>query len=135
MKFGTTVVEGTEASATVYAYRQPVAASATRPDQAGYEWAAIDIKVCALTSNGVDAGITVSPAPWALVYADSGTQEPSNIGYQQFPNPAYPFTDHPLAWGHCVRGWLVFPAPKGRRPAVVEYQPGAGGKVFDWKVG
>src|SRR5689334_17455057 len=33
---------------TVFAYKQPVAAAAPRPDQAGWEWGAIDVQVCVL---------------------------------------------------------------------------------------
>ena len=116
------------ATATVYAYKQPVATSATRPSQAGYEWGAADVQVCAVHDE-----IGVSHGPWALVYADNTTIEPSSIGYQQFPLPEYPWDEKKLQPGRCVRGWITFPAPKGKRPTMVEYTP-AEDPPTDWQV-
>jgi hypothetical protein len=138
-RFGESVQLGTLAVTTVYGYKQPVAAGAPRPDQAGYTWAAADVKVCAGTGAGTgQAGITVSNDPWSLVYADSSLVKASNTGYNQFPQPGYPFGDHVLNWGRCVRGWITFPVPPDKRPVMVEYQPGPGsaveGMTVDWSV-
>ena len=60
----------------------------------------------------------------------------SSTGYRQFPQPEYPFGDHALAWGRCVRGWITFPVPADKRPTMVEYQPTEGssveGMTVDW---
>ncbi|MGS2619521.1 hypothetical protein ACVCAH_34175 [Micromonospora sp. LZ34] len=110
------------AVATVYAYRQPVARRAPRPDeQAGYVWGAADVKVCA--GKTYPQGISVSHGPWTLVYADDTQIEASSTGYNQFPEPEYPWGEKLLAPGRCVRGWITFPVPSNKRPVAVEYAP------------
>jgi hypothetical protein len=130
---GETVTLGGIASATAYAYKQPVATSATRPDQAGFEWGAADVKVCLIGGSAY-----VNNQPWSLVWDDSTRAEPSHIGYQQFPQPEYPFGDTVVQAGRCVRGWITFPVPVGKKPAMVEYQPQPdsplAGTVVDWAV-
>jgi hypothetical protein len=106
------------ANATVFAYQQPTARTAPTPAAPGTEWGAVDIRVCSIAVI-----ITVSPTPWRLVYADGGIVQPSNAQSSQFPSPQYPFIDHVVPVGQCVRGWLVFPALKNKRPARVEYAP------------
>ncbi|OWV13594.1 hypothetical protein [Micromonospora wenchangensis] len=112
------------ASATVYGYRHNVARTAPRPDeQPGYVWAAIDVKVCALKSDAAPNGISVSNGPWTLVYADDSQIEASSVGYNQFPEPGYPFGEKTLAPSRCVRGWITFGVPGKQRPVAVEYAP------------
>lgn len=124
LAFGkTATIGGNIATATVYGYRQPVAASAPRPvGQPGFTWGAADVKVCALKNTQFE-GITVSNDPWKLVYADDTQMEPSSIGYNQFPEPGYPFGERDLRAGRCVRGWVTFPVPAKKRPTHVEYVP------------
>ncbi|MFC4146626.1 hypothetical protein ACFO0M_10195 [Micromonospora mangrovi] len=106
---------------TVYAYKQPVAKSAPRPEeQAGYEWGAADVKVCVKKSYTANS-VSVSNSPWTLVYADDSQIEASGTGYESFPEPAFPFGEKTLAPGRCVRGWITFPVPAKKRPAAVEY--------------
>ncbi|MEU7972144.1 hypothetical protein AB0B48_08880 [Micromonospora sp. NPDC049089] len=106
---------------TVYAYKQPVAKTAPRPDeQKGYEWGAVDVKVCVNKHYTAD-DITVSNSPWVLVYADDTQIEASSTGYDSFPEPEYPWGDKALAPGRCVRGWITFPVPAKKRPVAVEY--------------
>ena len=127
-KLGTTVAtpDG-HVDVTVYAFRQPVAAGAPRPDQRGYTWAGIDVKVC----SHIEA--IVNMLPWSLVYADDTRAESSSVGYRQFPLPSYAWGDTPLHVGRCLRGWIVFPVPAKTRPVMVEYQP-EGTDATDWKV-
>lgn len=106
---------------TVYAYKQPVAKTAPRPDeQKGYEWGAVDVKVCVNKHYTAD-DISVSNSPWVLVYADNTQIEASSTGYDSFPEPKYPWGDKALAPGRCVRGWITFPVPTKKRPVAVEY--------------
>jgi hypothetical protein len=49
-----------------FAYKQPVATTAPKPEQEGYEWGAIDVRTCALVDE-----IVVSTRPWMVAYADS----------------------------------------------------------------
>ncbi|MFG1659113.1 hypothetical protein ACGFIY_21530 [Micromonospora chersina] len=120
-KYGKVVsVRDGVATATVYAYRQPVAKSAPKPDdQPGYVWGAADVKVCA----GKSQGIIITNGPWTLVYADDTQIEASSIGYNQFPEPSYPFGEKAIAPGRCLRGWITFPVPGKKRPVAVEYAP------------
>jgi len=108
---------------TVFRYRQPVAESAPRPDeQPRYEWGAADVRVCATKDANPKNYITNSS--WTLVYADDTVIEPSSTGYQQFPLPEYPWGEEPLVPGRCVRGWITYPVPKGKRPVFVQWSPG-----------
>lgn len=138
-RFGEAIPLGNIAIATAYAYRQPVATTAPKPDQPGYEWGAADIKVCAGSGAGdSQQGITVTRGPWSLVYADATQAQPSNTGYNAFPKPEYPWDDHPLPWTRCIRGWIVFPVPAGKRPTMVEYapppDPARPTMVIDWAI-
>jgi len=114
------------ATITVYAYKQPVAGNAPRPDQEGFEWSAADVEIC----SKVDS--YMSRTSWSLSYADHTTIDPSSIGYRQFPAPEYPWDERDVAAGQCVRGWLTFAVPAGKRPATVHYQPQS--FQADWKV-
>jgi hypothetical protein len=127
-KPGETVTSGI-ATAAYYAYKQPVAAGAARPATDGYTWGAIDIKVCIV--GGTDATVDIDGTNWVLRYADDTTAQPSNIEYNQFPAPRYPYFGQ-VAKGSCVRGWLTFAVPPGSRPVTVEYQPRSG--IVDWSV-
>jgi len=73
---------------TVFAYQQPVGAGAPGPGPDRYWWAAVDVQVCAAASSVFD--VTVSPAPWSLVYPDTGEVTPAGVRYPQFPQPGYP---------------------------------------------
>jgi hypothetical protein len=123
--------EVTEPDATgryaVFGFKQPVARTAPRPDQDGFEWAAADVQVCARADN-----VFVNRAPWYLVYADHTTINSSGTGYGQFPEPAYPWGDTAVPNGHCVRGWIVFPAPIGKAPVAVQHNIPT--SVVDWSV-
>lgn len=116
----------------VYAYRQPSAPSAPKPDTAGYVWGSADVQVCVKAIQG-DTEIGVSWRPWALIYPDGAVVQPSNIGYRQFPTPGYPNDDRAVPAGRCVRGWVTFEVPATSRPAMVEHQ-GDARKVLDWTV-
>lgn len=115
-------------SLTVYSYKQPVASSAPRPQTSGYTWGAIDVKECAGEND------TVNNSPWTLVYGDDTQLEPSSLGYNQFPEPEFPFGDKNLPSGRCVRGWIVFPVPKTTKPTMVEFALGGDGSVIDWQL-
>lgn len=108
-------------NATVFAYKQPVATGAPRPDgQPGFTWGAADIRVCA-TKDAPD--MTVSNSTWRLTYTDDTLIEASSTGYGSFPKPEYPWGDNSLTAGRCLRGWITFPVPGSKRPAFVAYGP------------
>jgi hypothetical protein len=104
---------------TAYRYRQPVAKSAPEPDgQPGYEWGALDVKVCAAADAPESA---ISNEPWTLRYADATGAGPSSTGYDSFPKPEYIWGEEQLRPGSCVRGWITFPVPEKQRPVTAEY--------------
>lgn len=102
--------------AVVYAYKQPVATKAPRPEQEGFEWGAAEVEVCALADD-----VYINNSTWHLVYADHTLIEASHIGYQQFPEPSFPWGDKDLAKGRCVRGWITYGVPAGKRPVTIEH--------------
>jgi hypothetical protein len=116
------------AKLTAFAYKQPVAKNAPPPEQPGYEWAAADVEVCALVDD-----VYVNNLAWHLVYADHTTIRASSTGYQQFPEPSYPWGDTPLPKDRCVRGWITYPAPANKRPVSIEHNP-AQGSLTEWAI-
>jgi len=125
LKLGTKA-EGPNGTAIVYAYKQPVAGKAPKPDQDGFEWGAADVEICSKIAG------FLNNLSWTLVYADHTRIEASNVGYQQFPLPAYPAGDTDITAGQCVRGWITYPVPSGKRPVGVHYQPQS--FQADWQV-
>lgn len=115
-----------EVTATAYAFKQPVAKNATPPDQEGFEWGAADVEVCPAADG------TVAHDNWHLVYADHTVMDPSSVGYQQFPQPEYPWDERAVSGGRCIRGWITFAVPVGKKPVMVEYSPR--NYVIDWAV-
>ncbi|GIH16490.1 hypothetical protein [Rugosimonospora africana] len=117
-------------SVTVFSYEQPTA-GAVPPDRSGDEWAAADVQTCAETGSVFQA--TVSNAPWSLSYPDGTALIPTRATAAQFPQPAYPISPRSLAPGQCLRGWVVFAVPAGRRPQVIRYAP-QGATPIDWLI-
>lgn len=125
LKFGTKA-ERPNGSAVAYAYKQPVAKGAPKPEQEGFEWGAADVEICSKVEG------YFNNLSWVLIYADHTRIEASSVGYQQFPLPEYPAGDTDIAPGQCVRGWITYPVPAGQRPVAVHYQPQ--GYQADWQV-
>jgi hypothetical protein len=101
----------------VLSYKQPVAKSAPQPDDRGYEYGSLVVKVC----NSDDHTQTGNTTPFQLVYSDDTEIESTNTGYNQFPKPEFPWGDHALAVGRCVKGSIVFEVPKRMRPKEATY--------------
>ncbi|MGK5682394.1 DUF4352 domain-containing protein [Actinoplanes sp. URMC 104] len=102
---------------TVLGYRQPVATSAPRPEQNGYEYGSLMVKVC----NADDHTQTVNTTPFRLVYADDTEIESASHTYDSFPKPEFPLGDHSLAAGRCVKGSIVFVTPRKQKPKEASY--------------
>ncbi|WP_405584436.1 hypothetical protein [Streptomyces sp. NBC_01092] len=116
---------------TVLGYEQGIKAQ-TAADQefntSGYEWAALEIKVCITKGTG---GTT--RYPWTLAYEDGARIEPSSVTYGDFPKPEYPY-EATVKAGDCVRGKTVFPVPGNQRPERVLYTPDALPEGAEWRV-
>jgi hypothetical protein len=125
LTFGVKADSG-KGTAVAHAYKQPVATKAPKPDEDGFEWGAADVEVCARSAGYLNNG------SWVLVYADHTRIEASSIGYQQFPKPEYPSGDTDVVAGQCIRGWITYPVPAGKKPSAVHYQPQ--GFQADWLV-
>lgn len=125
-------VDGT-VDMTVFAYKQPVAKSAPPPDgEKGYVWGAAEVRVCVRQPS--DPPVGVSEGPWSVVYTDGAIVEPSSSKYDSFPRPEYPVVgDRIIRPGRCVRGWIVFPVPAGKRPSLVEYAPESEPLPMSWR--
>jgi hypothetical protein len=106
---------------TVYAYQQPAATGAPVPDQPGLVWGAADVQACSSPTSIFD--VSVSDAPWALVFADGSLISPATAGHAEFPQPVYPSTPRGLKPGECLRGWITFAVPPATAPEFVRYAP------------
>jgi hypothetical protein len=125
---------------TVLSYKQPVAKSAPTPDQKGYEYGSLVVRVC----NDDDHTQTVNTSPFRLLYSDDTEIESVNTGYSQFPQPEFPWGDHSVRAGKCVKGSVVFEVPKRKRPVQVAYNVDSfvddetlsmtDGSVYVWKL-
>jgi hypothetical protein len=118
--------EGPNGTSVAHAYKQPVATKAPKPEQEGFEWGAADVEVCSKIAG------YLNNLSWTLVYADHTRIEASSVGYQQFPLPEYPTGDTDITAGQCIRGWITYPVPAGKRPVSVHYQPQS--FQADWQV-
>ncbi len=107
--------------ATAYTYRQPLR-SVVPPQRKGYTYAGVDVRLC---MPRIPEGVTeVSAAPWSLEYADDTVAEPiSSWSDEWFTVRLYPIIPRKVREGGCVRGWIVFEVPKGKRPVRVVYSP------------
>ncbi|MFF0737720.1 hypothetical protein ACFYVK_39675 [Streptomyces chartreusis] len=134
--FGETITFNDAAAAatvktTVLNYEQGIKAQATADQEfgtSGYEWAALEIKVCITKGTG---GTT--RYPWTLAYEDGARIEPSSVTYGDFPKPEYPY-EATVKAGDCVRGKTVFAVPGNQRPERVLYTPEALPESAEWKV-
>jgi hypothetical protein len=122
---------GIAGTSAVLSYKQGIKSGATANDEvgaAGYEWAALELKVC--SSKGT---FPTSSSPWVLAYDDGGRVEASSSLYEDFPRPQYP-VEATLTPGKCVRGFVVYPVPNDDRPASVIYTYGNPIKTAEWAV-
>ncbi|WP_157251157.1 hypothetical protein [Nonomuraea typhae] len=127
------VAEDSAVKVTLLRYRQPFTPTiADLIDRKGYEYGGIEVKLC-LTRNNSSLQLSVSWDPWALSYEDGTViKTPSSYNLGAWAEPLYP-QDHIVRTGRCVRGWIPFEAPKGKKPELVLYQPGAG-TVLEWRI-
>ncbi|MFI6595001.1 hypothetical protein ACIBHX_02065 [Nonomuraea sp. NPDC050536] len=104
---------------TVLKFRQPFP-SRFPPDRAGYEFAGIEIRQCFKTISAKE-GISVGWEPWSLTYKNGTIVDPpSSWSADHFSVPLYP-RDRPVRAGQCVRGWIPYEVPKGKKPSTVAY--------------
>uniref|UniRef100_UPI003F49489C hypothetical protein n=1 Tax=Nocardia suismassiliense TaxID=2077092 RepID=UPI003F49489C len=104
---------------TMFSVTQQAAPTAPTPPSGGH-WAAVDAQTCVDKS---DIPITVGWDTWAVADAKYGNYPSSNLTYNQFPKPLYPFGTQGVAVGDCVRGAILFPVPDDVVITRVKYQP------------
>ncbi len=127
----TSVDDETTVKAAVLHVRQPVTVGEFADQRKGYEYGAIEVKLCVTKNTGEPA--EVGWAAWALTNPDGTvTRVLSSYNPNWFSVPLYPdgFT---VRVGKCVRGWIPYQAAKGSKPASVTYQP-AGMTALEWTV-
>jgi hypothetical protein len=112
---------GGTVEATTLSYRQPSVTGGPPAGPAGYTWGSADVQVCTLAS--AKSRVNVNWKTWSLRYADNSIVPASDKNDNAFPRPQYPFADHVVAPGQCVRGWITFAVPADQQPVAVEYAP------------
>ena len=113
-------VQTPSGSVTYFGQQRPAAPDAPAPQQAGTEWAAIDVQVC--LDAGQPQGGDLSNDAWTVTDTGNGQTDPSSLTYNQFPAPEYPVQGY-IDPGTCVRGWIVYPIVVGRDLTTVRYFP------------
>lgn len=121
--------DGGSGTTNVLSYRQPVSGvqPPTSTGAAEEEWGVLEVKVC--TKKGK---VGVTQRPWSVAYADGARVTTTGQSGGDFPRPEYP-QEAMVSPGDCVRGLLMFPVPKGKRPERVIYAPD-GADPAEWKI-
>jgi hypothetical protein len=117
---------------TVYAYR--VLHSSNPPQRKGYEYGGADVRGCVIKSpTGVPVGLSWNP--WSVAFADDTTANAADSwSPDDFQVALYPASDRVTKPGHCVRGWIIFEVPKGKKPARVVYAPVSASAPTEWAI-
>ncbi|MFF4967300.1 hypothetical protein [Streptomyces sp. NPDC001037] len=119
-----TDLDGTSISGTTTAlsYRQP--AEVALPDAAAdfphYEWAILEVKVCA---DDTSSTVQSSQSPWSLGFPDDTRLAAPKLSGSGVPKPEYPVDGALIKPGECLRGKITFSVDKGTRPDRVIYSP------------
>lgn len=117
---------------TVYAYR--VLPSQFPPDRKGFEFGGADTRLCVVKTDG-NRNAGISWGPWSLGFADDTTIDPvSSWSAEWFSVPLYPATAKMVRPGHCIRGWILFEVPKGKRPTRIAYSPDSAANPTEWAI-
>ena len=128
--FGQKTTLGGTVEATTLSYKQPSVTGGPAAGPSGYTWGSADVQVCTLAS--AKSRVNVNWKAWSLRYEDNSVVPASEKNDDAFPRPQYPFADHVVAPGQCVRGWITFSVPSDQNPTAVEYAPQ--GFLASWKV-
>ncbi|MEV5574201.1 hypothetical protein AB0L06_29560 [Spirillospora sp. NPDC052269] len=124
-----------EAFVTALAYRQPLR-STRHPERPGYEYAGAEVKTCLRRSAAGMA--TVAWSSWTIRFADSTAATPAESwSADAFSVPLYPASPRTIRPGVCVRGWVVYEVPRGKRAVSVTYaapSPDSPIPPIDWTV-
>lgn len=120
--------------ATAYAYR--TLKSRFPADRKGYVFGGLDAKVCLTKVTDPSKEGALSWGPWSIQFADDTTMEPvSSWSDDWFSVPLYPAVGKTVREGGCVRGWVLYEVPAGKRPVKVTYSPTEGGDgLLEWRV-
>ena len=132
LPFGQAASLSDGSTVTVHAVNMDPAPDAPAPAAQDAHWVAVDVEGC--WSAQTPANSVFTNMAWALRDSENRQYQPSNVTYQQFPQPAYGFSDTPVVAGECVRGWISYEIPNGEHLAEVKYQSQAGGPFY-WAVG
>lgn len=124
--------EDVTVAATAYAYR--ALKSQFPPERKGYRFFGADVKVCVTKIPDPSKDVSLSWEPWSLAFADSTTIEPVDSWSDDwFTVPLYSGFGKTVRLGKCLRGWVLFEVPAGKRPVTVNYGP-RDSVPLEWKV-
>lgn len=115
-------------SVTVYEHRKNV-----EPQDGNQE--AIDVEVCTPMTppSAMAEAPVVSSQPWALLDAENRRYTSASTTWKhEGAQPAYPFQEE-LAWGDCVRGWVIIQGQASTQMTKVRYTGAA--SILEWKLG
>lgn len=114
-------------SVTVFEHRKSV-------EQQDPNQEAIDVQVCAPAAPppaGAEAPY-VTNQPWALLDAENRRYTSASTTWQhEGAQPAYPFEEI-IAWGDCVRGWIIIQGQAATQMTKVRYT--GANSILEWKV-
>jgi hypothetical protein len=124
---------GARGATTALSYKQPVLQS-DPPDTslgvpAGSQWGRLDIKVCETAGPSIGVGQDA----WHGQFADGSQADTTGLNGGDFPKPELP-QDGTVTAGHCARGGVMFPIPKGQRPTTVAYSPESAPSPVYWTI-
>jgi hypothetical protein len=98
----------------------PAAAPDAPAPPSGGHWTAAEVRTCV---DAAPSQATVNWSTWSVQDTTDGRYPASDLTYNQFPVPEYPFGSEPVNVGECVRGWVVFPVADGAVINRVRYAP------------
>jgi hypothetical protein len=118
-----------EFSAAALAYKDKGITGPPGLVQEGNKLAVVEAKVC----NKGAKTMSVSPFVWSLAYKDGARVEPFHVSGGELPQPLYP-AEAKVKGGDCVRGHILFEAPREGQPERVLYSPDELDEPVEWVV-
>jgi hypothetical protein len=93
----------------------PAPAPAPQPQRETDKWAAAHVEYCSTPES------TITSYWWRMNDAENRQYQPSDTGYDAFPQPAYAWGEVPVAPNSCHRGWITFVVGKDAALQTVSY--------------
>lgn len=128
LALGASATSSSGGTVTVYEHRKNV-----EPQDPKQE--AIDVKVCVAAESPTAAPEdypVITTGPWTLYDAESRLYSPASTRWShEGAQPGYP-TEQRVAWGDCIRGWVIIQGEPSVPMTKVRYT--AGTSILEWKL-